>query len=672
MRGRQGEPGAAPERSAASRAAALAAGIAGGGSLAVYLATLAPTVLTGNDAELVAAAHVLGIAHPTGYPLYLLAAKLFELLPLATPPMRVALLSAVSGAGAAAAIAWATARLARSGPAGVLAGLIAALSGELWSQATMAEVYALNALLVAGAIAASVRWSERRRPRDLVWLALVTGLGLAHHLSALFFTGPLLIGVLVVQRPSARELGKAALAGAAPLLSYVYLPARAAARPPIMWSDVSGWGSFVWHVTGRSFSQAYAFARPWVEVRAVAGELAGDALSQVTIGGLALAAVGLYVTMRRHRALGACLLVGFLGLTIWNLWYLVPDWSVFFIPCFLVGGLWAGVGLGAVARAAEKLAGRRARWAPPAVAAAAVIVIGANLVQFNWPKGNHRGDWRRYDESRAVLEQIEDGGVYVTDWDAAIFWYLQVVEGMRPDVDVISATGINMRPLDDEELAGAVAELTEKHIVPASQAGVEAQRMAAAPLAKGLAKAIEWRRPVYCGVDVRDPPDDPRMQYLWWNLFRMRRRAPDTLVEIEGLMEARDYGDGIALAGAAVRPVRARPGEPLRVTLDWRCAEAVERPRFVLVNLSPPGSVGHAEQARMLLSYGTWLVYGRSPLPRTPEGYAYRQEVTAVVPTTGPAGRWEVRVGVASAPERGVPVETVTEFEVAAPGASGP
>ncbi|MCJ7750275.1 MAG: DUF2723 domain-containing protein, partial [Armatimonadetes bacterium] len=50
--------------------------------LAVYHATLIPTVIDQDSGELVAAAHVLGIPHPTGYPLWALLGRAFDYLPV--------------------------------------------------------------------------------------------------------------------------------------------------------------------------------------------------------------------------------------------------------------------------------------------------------------------------------------------------------------------------------------------------------------------------------------------------------------------------------------------------------------------------------------------------------------------------------------------------------------
>ena len=66
--------------------------------LAIYIRTLAPSLLLGDSAEFQTLSATLGMTHPTGYPVYLLAGKLFTLLPVGAIPARVSLLSAVCGA----------------------------------------------------------------------------------------------------------------------------------------------------------------------------------------------------------------------------------------------------------------------------------------------------------------------------------------------------------------------------------------------------------------------------------------------------------------------------------------------------------------------------------------------------------------------------------------------
>src|SRR5438552_3679889 len=67
---------------------------------ALYVLTLAPSVMPGDYAEFQMASAVLGVPHPTGYPLYTLLGKLFTLLPFGDVAYRVNLSSAVYMAGA--------------------------------------------------------------------------------------------------------------------------------------------------------------------------------------------------------------------------------------------------------------------------------------------------------------------------------------------------------------------------------------------------------------------------------------------------------------------------------------------------------------------------------------------------------------------------------------------
>ncbi|HEY0443944.1 MAG TPA: DUF2723 domain-containing protein, partial [Candidatus Limnocylindrales bacterium] len=89
---------------------------------------------------------VLGIAHPTGYPTYLLLGHVAELLPVGTVAFRANVLSAVF---VAAALGIAVLIAVRLGVRPVLAAA-AALTlggiGTVWAAATVAEVNPLHLL----------------------------------------------------------------------------------------------------------------------------------------------------------------------------------------------------------------------------------------------------------------------------------------------------------------------------------------------------------------------------------------------------------------------------------------------------------------------------------------------------------------------------------------------
>ena len=74
-------------------------------SLANYSLTLAPAVTLVDSGELIVAARTLGVAHPPGFPLYLLLAHLATLIPIGSVAVRVNFASAVFAASASATLA---------------------------------------------------------------------------------------------------------------------------------------------------------------------------------------------------------------------------------------------------------------------------------------------------------------------------------------------------------------------------------------------------------------------------------------------------------------------------------------------------------------------------------------------------------------------------------------
>ena len=65
------------------------------GVFALYLLTLGTHVGRADTFEFQVVMPQLGIAHPTGYPLFILIGKVFSLLPLGSMAFRVNLLSAI-------------------------------------------------------------------------------------------------------------------------------------------------------------------------------------------------------------------------------------------------------------------------------------------------------------------------------------------------------------------------------------------------------------------------------------------------------------------------------------------------------------------------------------------------------------------------------------------------
>lgn len=187
------------------------------GVLAVYLATLAPTVTFWDAGELITAARTLGIPHPPGTPFFTIVGHVWGLLfPFGNYAWRLNLLSAL--ASAIAAGCWflvahdtvrrmagdedgaARERLALG--AGAAAALLTAFGYTTWQNSTETEVYSVAMLFVALVAWLAVRWRVARageRGSRLLLVALyIGGLSIGNHLLALL-VGPALVAMLVVE-----------------------------------------------------------------------------------------------------------------------------------------------------------------------------------------------------------------------------------------------------------------------------------------------------------------------------------------------------------------------------------------------------------------------------------------------------------------------------------------
>ena len=175
----------------------------------VYLRTLAPTVMWYDMGELETTSYVLGIAHNTGYPLYILLGKLFTFLPVGDAAYRVNLMSAVFAALTVAVVFVIIHDLTRSRFAALVGSLTLAFSSTFWANANWAESYSLNAFF-DGAHHAPASALARERPRlaALPGASCVFGLSLGNHRLILL----LVPGILVFLWSGKAIVGRRALA----------------------------------------------------------------------------------------------------------------------------------------------------------------------------------------------------------------------------------------------------------------------------------------------------------------------------------------------------------------------------------------------------------------------------------------------------------------------------
>ncbi len=234
---------------------AAAAGIAVfAAALFLYYFTSSPSLPPGHDsAELTAASACAGIAHPPGYPLYVMTANVFmHLLPV-SPDRAANLHAAFFGALAMGTAAGAFTLFTGSAVIGAIAALMAAVARTPWRMSVGAEVFSLHLFICSLIFLLAAIWrdaSDTWRLRLVPAIAFVLGLGFAHQQTiALIIPG--LVAFMYFAR-GARRAGVSFATGAAfilGLMPYLWLPLRAAHHPAVNWGAPDTLKKFFWCIS---------------------------------------------------------------------------------------------------------------------------------------------------------------------------------------------------------------------------------------------------------------------------------------------------------------------------------------------------------------------------------------------------------------------------------------
>ena len=162
----------------------------------LYYQTLARNIFLEDSAEFVAASHTLSIAHPSGYPLYLLTTKLISLVPfLPTVVERVNFVSLFWSVLAVLGLYFCLAKLYKKTIAWGLS-LLFAITPLVWQQATYAEVYSLNTFFLVLLFWLYLRYHAQPNHKRLYILIFIYSLSLTNHYLPLVLIP--LIGIFVI------------------------------------------------------------------------------------------------------------------------------------------------------------------------------------------------------------------------------------------------------------------------------------------------------------------------------------------------------------------------------------------------------------------------------------------------------------------------------------------
>ncbi len=432
----------------------------------LYVLTLAPSVTFTDSGELAAACASLGVAHPTGYPLFIILGFLWSMLPIPVSiifklnlfaafctalasliffQLTLFFLSAIqerapnppketkeakkkkSKSKSESTLVW----LERENliQIALAASLMFAFSRTVWAQAVAIEVYSLHLVMLTLALLLFLRFTLAKevQTKDALLWALALGLGFANHLTMILLAPAMLYFYFHrfgFTKESFKLIALMSIPFVLGLSLYLYLPLRSAMMPEFNWGEVHrGVDKFFYHVSGKQY-QIHLFNGNWQPQAKMFVSLLPFELAFV---GIALAIYGAVRLFQVEKSLAWFMMLLVFGSALYAVNYNVHDADSYFLLSFL--GLILLVATGVLFLAIQRKEVARVSLFLPLLA-----------IAINFNHNNKRSETLVLDYTKTMLESLEPNALLLSaQWDyfCSAFWYLQRFEGYRPDVVMI-------------------------------------------------------------------------------------------------------------------------------------------------------------------------------------------------------------------------------------------
>ncbi len=440
-------------------------------SFVVYLFTMSHDVLPIDAGELAAVQHTLGVAHPTGYPLFTLLGFLWSKLPLAASVIvRLNILAAVFCA-LGNFFVFKTFILVLQNPVPVslpgkpssskqkqpvpvkpthtslppllitLAAAVgtsfAAFSKTYWMQSTGVEVYSLHIALVSVFIYYATALFQQSQVSSRQWLVLGLFLGLCfsnHMTSVLLLPG--FVFLVIKKSPSlmlffVNTVKVVSASAMVVVLFYFSLMIIATMQPLFNWGNPSSFQNLFRHVTGKQY-QVWMFSSS----KAAADNLEmfiQNFQDEFSLIGVGFMLAGAFYLARKNKSVFWFFLLSFVVTVFYSINYSIKDLLPYFLLAFISASVFMGAAMRWIFEYVENFQSR------PALGFIA-LGIPVFLLSFNFPKVNQRDTYFVGDYTKEALMSVEPGSLILSyQWDVLISpaYYYQHVEKLASDVMII-------------------------------------------------------------------------------------------------------------------------------------------------------------------------------------------------------------------------------------------
>ena len=441
--------------------------------LIIYMFTIAPSVIQIDSGELAAVISALGIAHPTGYPLFTMSGYLFLLIPL--PFSEIFTANLLAAIWCASGLVFfiksiklifdhlpvknvdkskskkskkAKAEFARfielpeltKIMVSIFSGILLAFSTTYWFQSTSIEVYSLHLLLVNVVIYFLLKAyffdEENKTNKNWFLLAAALALSFSNHMTTLLILPGIAYLFFSKEKFIKRtfiKLGKMLVIFFPILiLIYSYLPIRASFNPLLNWGNPGNWENLMRHISGKQY-QVWLFSSTDAAKKQLE-YFFSNYTNEFTIIGTILIAAGLIIGIKTFKKISVFILITFTSTVLYSINYDIVDIDSYFLLAYIASALFASFAFYKI------LLFFKEKGLKESFSAGVLIILMGTVYFLNIGKVDQSGNYIYEDYTKSLLNSTEENSIilsYQWDYFLSASYYFQFAENYRRDVAVI-------------------------------------------------------------------------------------------------------------------------------------------------------------------------------------------------------------------------------------------
>ncbi|MFZ4620304.1 MAG: protein O-mannosyl-transferase family [Bacteroidota bacterium] len=422
----------------------LTASLIGLAVFSVYCLTMAPTIGFIDSGELSTVAVSLGIAHPTGYPLFTLITKIWSSLPVAQAMIvRLNIFAAFATSISVVIFFFTVISIIDDGTKGnkwsalaaaSISSMFIGFSRTFWFQGLAIEVYSLHLLLIMTDLLLFVNALKFRSYNHWLLFAFMVGLSFTNHLTTILLAPAMLYWFFAdhgFNRASFKKIGILAAPFIAGLSLYLYLPVRALQQPLLNWGNPQTAERFWWHFTGKQF-RIFMFSSTEAAQRQL-NYFFNNLTNEFFFPVLILAGIGAVVLLFNERRKFVFISLLLVTCVAYSVNYDIHDIDSYFLLAFISIGFFASFGIRLLL---DRFDGGVARG----ITASVLLIIAGAQLYINKGEVDQSTNYLVEDYTKNILLNLPPDAIVISyQWDyfVAASYYYQYVNGLRPDVTVI-------------------------------------------------------------------------------------------------------------------------------------------------------------------------------------------------------------------------------------------